>query len=170
MLHCQKSYNLAHRPDEHQANASPSDAPGAFGSGTRPGSTSVKLHSPSTQAFYNTFTAYGDGYVEVNQQRFESSIIVLPEVAIQPWPVARFADLRAEHFVALSGLAPEVVIFGSGAKLRFPPAALLAPLMQSRIGFESMDTHAACRTYNILMSEGRRVACAILIEPQGALP
>jgi len=127
----------------------------------------VKLHSPASSSYYNTFTAYGVGYVEINQKRFESSLIVMPEGAVQPWAVEAFAQLGQAHFESLVALEPELVIFGSGAALRFVKPALLAPLMQSRIGVETMDTHAACRTYNILMSEGRRVACAILIEAAG---
>lgn len=123
----------------------------------------MKLHaSPTT--FYNTVTAYGQGYVEINEERFESSILVVPEGPIVPWPVATFAALAAEHFAALLALKPELVVLGTGAKLRFADARLLRALTARQIGVESMDLYAACRTYNILMSEGRRVAAALLIE------
>jgi len=124
----------------------------------------LKLHPAPTDRFYNTVTAYGDGYVEINEQRYDASIIVLPEGAITPWPVDRFETLDATHFSLLLDFQPEIVVFGSGARLRFPHPHLLAALTQRRIGVETMDLHAACRTYNILMAEGRRVAAALLIE------
>ncbi len=83
---------------------------------------------------------------------------------LQAWPVASFADLQAEHFAAIAQLAPQVVIFGSGAKLRFAPPALSRSLMSARIGMETMDNAAACRTYNVLSAEGRDVLLALLVE------
>ncbi|HET8694282.1 MAG TPA: MTH938/NDUFAF3 family protein, partial [Aquabacterium sp.] len=69
------------------------------------------------------------------------------------------------HFLQIAQAQPEVVIFGSGTTLRFPAPSLLRPLMAARIGIETMDTAAACRTYNILVAEGRRVMAALLLEP-----
>jgi uncharacterized protein len=92
------------------------------------------------------------------------SILVMPETAVTPWPVAAFEALTAEHFAMLVEPAPEVVIFGSGERLRFPHPRLTAALAAHRIGVETMDFKAACRTYNILMAEGRKVAAALLIE------
>jgi uncharacterized protein len=83
------------------------------------------------------------------------------------WNAPRFEDLAAEHFTRLAELQPEVVIFGSGSRIRFPKPAWLAPLVARRIGLETMDTAAACRTYNILAQEGRHVAAALLLEPGG---
>jgi uncharacterized protein len=123
----------------------------------------LKLHQESSGAL-NTITSYGDGYVAINLQRHEGSIIVMPEAAVIDWPVASFEALAPEHFEALVAAAPEVVIFGSGSRLRFPHPRLTAALAKHRIGIETMDFGAACRTYNILMSEGRRVAAALLIE------
>jgi uncharacterized protein len=80
------------------------------------------------------------------------------------WGVGRFEDLAATHFEQLAALAPEMVIFGSGARLRFAHPRLHVSLMQARIGLETMDTIAACRTYNILASEGRHVVAALLLE------
>jgi len=125
---------------------------------------SVKLHPLPPSAFYNTFTAYGDGFVEINEKRFESSILVLPEGAIIPWPVARFESLAPEHFEQILALAPEVVVFGSGERLRFLPPRLARALTNHQIGIEAMDLRAACRTFNILMAEGRRVVAALLFE------
>ncbi|MDR5779342.1 Mth938-like domain-containing protein [Caballeronia sp. LZ065] len=123
----------------------------------------MKLHQDSTSAL-NTITSYGDGFVAINLERHEGSVIVMPETPVTAWPVASFDALTAEHFQALVDAAPEVVIFGSGTRLRFPHPHLTASLARHRIGVETMDFGAACRTYNILMSEGRRVAAALLIE------
>ena len=109
----------------------------------------------------HTFTAYGEGYVVVNGARHDASLIVLPE-RIQPWPVAGFDALTEEHFALLAALKPEVALLGTGSRQRFPHPRLIAPLARARIGLEVMDTQAACRTYNILMAEERRVAAALL--------
>jgi len=109
-------------------------------------------------------TAYGDGYVDINLQRHQSSIIVMPELPVRAWPVAAFGQLDASHFDMLVEDTPELVIFGSGSKLRFPHPRLTATLAARRIGIETMDLQAACRTYNVLMAEGRKVAAALLIE------
>jgi len=88
------------------------------------------------------------------------------------WPCSRLEDLNAAHFSMLASVmpeAPELVIFGSGSRLRFVPPSLLSGLMGQRIGVETMDTAAACRTYNILASEGRRVVAALLMESQMSL-
>ena len=123
----------------------------------------MKLHQESSGAL-NTITSYGADHVAINLQRHEGSILVMPESPVIAWPVSSFEALTAENFDALIELAPEVVIFGSGSRLRFPHPRLTAQLARHRIGVETMDLGAACRTYNILMSEGRRVAAALLIE------
>jgi uncharacterized protein len=122
----------------------------------------LKLHQESSNAL-NTITSYGDGFVAINLERHEGSVVVMP-ASLQAWPVSSFEALTPEDFDALVQAAPEVVIFGSGSKLRFPHPRLTAGLAKHRIGVETMDFGAACRTYNILMSEGRRVAAALLIE------
>ncbi|KAF1029319.1 MAG: hypothetical protein GAK40_00550 [Burkholderia plantarii] len=123
----------------------------------------MKLHQDSSNTL-NTVTGYGPDYVEINLQRHAGSVIVLPGAPVAPWPVDAFEALTPEHFALLVEPAPEVVIFGSGARLRFPHPRLTAALTARRIGVETMDVQAACRTYNILMSEGRKVAAALLIE------
>ncbi|WP_281718049.1 Mth938-like domain-containing protein [Pandoraea apista] len=127
----------------------------------------MKLHQDPLQAL-NTVTGYGPGYVEVNKVRHEQSVIIAPEGEILAWPVSRFDALEPSHFENLRALDPEVVIFGSGARLRFAHPRLTSTLTSTRIGVDSMDTQAACRTYNILMSEGRRVVLAVLIETEAA--
>jgi uncharacterized protein len=100
----------------------------------------------------------------VNTTEWGHSVLVPARGDVQPWPVERFEQLAEEHFAQLLQLRPELVIFGSGARLRFVRPALLRPLIQAGIGVETMDTAAACRTYNVLASEGRVVAAALLLE------
>ena len=120
----------------------------------------MKLHASALTSLH-TFTGYGEGYVMVNGTRHAANLIVLPE-RIEPWPVAGFDALAEEHFAMLAALKPEVVLLGTGARLRFPHPRLTAALARARIGLEVMDLQAACRTYNILMAEERRVAAALL--------
>jgi uncharacterized protein len=123
----------------------------------------LKLHLESATAL-NTFTGYGEGYVMVNRRRIEKSVVVLPDRILEDWPARTFDELAAEHFESLAGLGREIVLLGTGARLRFPRPEILAPLFRAGIGVEVMDLQAACRTYNILMSEERKVAAALLIE------
>jgi uncharacterized protein len=123
----------------------------------------LKLNQESSPTT-NTITAHGDGYVDINLQRHTTSVMIEPEGPVREWPVRAFDQLTPENFAMLGENAPEVVILGTGAKLRFPHPRLTAPLMARGIGVEAMDSGAACRTYNILMQEDRRVLAVILIE------
>jgi uncharacterized protein len=114
-----------------------------------------------------TVTGIGPGWVAVDGDRIGHSLIIVSGGQRIDWPAGRFEDLDATHFETLSRLEVEVVIFGSGSRLRFPPHAWIAPLARRRIGIETMDTAAACRTYNILAQEGRTVAAALLVEAAG---
>ena len=128
----------------------------------------MKLHPPSTQQ-YQTITAYDASGVEINAVRFDHSLVVLPESAPVRWPVDAFDALTTEHFAQIDAFAPDVVILGTGARQRFIHPKLTAALTTRRIGVECMDNQAACRTYNILMAEGRKVALALVFEsPAGA--
>ncbi|HWA12279.1 MAG TPA: Mth938-like domain-containing protein [Burkholderiales bacterium] len=122
----------------------------------------MKLH-PTPAAGRNAFTGYGEGYVLVNGERYQASVLVQPEGPVRPWDVARPADLDLGRMEWLATLDVEVLLLGTGGRLAFPPPALLLPLAHARIGVEVMDTPAACRTYNILMGEGRRVAAALIL-------
>ena len=121
----------------------------------------MKLHLPAATT-ENHFTGYGPGYVMVNNVRHEKNIIVLPERLMQ-WDVAAFQALSGQDFEFLANLAPEIVLLGTGSDLRFPHPSLSQSLADARIGLEVMNTPAACRTYNILMAEGRKVAAALLL-------
>jgi uncharacterized protein len=122
----------------------------------------VKLQ-PDPQSALNTVTRYEDDHIEINAVKFNHSLLVMPEGKIETWAVYSFEDLLESHFLQISEKRPELVIFGSGSKIRFPNPTLLKPILQLRIGIETMDTQAACRTYNILMGEGRKVLGAFLI-------
>jgi uncharacterized protein len=103
--------------------------------------------------------------VIVNGVEHRASVVVPWRGDVADWPVDDFAALSAEHFALLADRDPEIVIFGSGTRIRFVKPALLRPLIERRIGIETMDTAAACRTYNVLLAEGRSVLLAALFEP-----
>ncbi|WP_420477092.1 Mth938-like domain-containing protein [Noviherbaspirillum sp. ST9] len=123
----------------------------------------MKLHATSTQ-HYQTVTGYDETGVEINAVRFSHSLIVLPEVAPAAWSPRTFDELSAEHFAQIADTAPDVVILGTGAKQRFVHPKLIGALTSRRIGVECMDSQAACRTYNILMGEGRKVVLALIFD------
>jgi uncharacterized protein len=123
----------------------------------------MKLHATNTKQ-YQTITAYDDDGVELNATRFENSLIVLPEIAPMSWPVDQFEELRTEHFEQIAATLPDVVILGTGKKQRFVHPKLIGALTSQHKGVECMDNQAACRTYNILMAEGRKVALALIME------
>lgn len=116
----------------------------------------------------NAITRQEPGRVWVRAERHDGAVLVPWRGAVQRWPVERFEDLTAAHFDALLALEPEVVVFGSGTRLRFAPPALLRALMEQRVGVETMDTAAACRTFNVLASEGRCVVAALLHDAGGS--
>jgi len=126
----------------------------------------MKLHPDKSNV--QTISAYGDGWIAVDGERIDSSVIIGSGGQRMAWPCRQFSELDASHFAQLAELDIELVIFGSGSTIRFPKPAWLQPLMQRRLGIETMDTHAACRTYNILSGEGRKVVVALLIEDPSA--
>ena len=117
------------------------------------------------QSDVQSISGYGPGWVGVNGEKITHSVIIASKGQRIAWLAVRFEDLGPEHFAQLAALDSEVVIFGSGTRIRFPQPSWLRPLMERRIGIETMDTAAACRTYNILAQEGRSVAAALLLEP-----
>lgn len=125
----------------------------------------MKLHATPTQQ-YQTVTGYEDDWVEINANRFDHSLIVLPERAPMRWAVRDFDTLQTTDFAPIAELAPDLLILGTGRRQKFAPARLVAGLIGQRIGVECMDNQAACRTYNILMAEGRKVALAIILPEQ----
>ena len=113
----------------------------------------------------NTITGYGDGYVEINQTPYAHAVLLSSDGAISAWPVESFDSLEASHFAQMVELKPELILIGTGSKQRFPKPELLKSLILAKIGFEIMDSQAACRTYNILVGEGRQVLLALIVEP-----
>lgn len=109
------------------------------------------------------FTSHGEGYVKVNGERHERSIVVLADEVRTNWVVADFDALTEEHFVYFLTLKPDVLLLGTGTTQRFPHPRLYRTLTDAGIGVECMDTPAACRTYNILAAEDRKVVAAIII-------
>ena len=120
----------------------------------------MKLHA-STPGAANTITAYGDDYVKVNGARHDASLIVTPS-EVKNWSAADFEHLQEQDFAALADLGADIVLLGTGARQRFPHPSLTAPLGAARVGLEVMDLKAACRTYNILVAEERKVALALV--------
>jgi uncharacterized protein len=120
---------------------------------------------PDTLAGTNAITRFDGQRLWVGPEAHASSVLVPWRGAVQPWPPAAPAQLAAAHFEQLLALNPEVVIYGSGARLVFPPPVLARALFERRIGLETMDTAAACRTYNVLASEGRSVVAALILSP-----
>ncbi|RYX97424.1 MAG: hypothetical protein EOO28_03775 [Comamonadaceae bacterium] len=110
---------------------------------------------------------YGPGWVGLGNngvaEKITHSIVIGARGEKFDWECPTFESLTEAHFARLAELKPELVIFGSGKRLRFPPPAFMRQLMAQRIGLETMDTLAACRTYNILAGEGRHVVTALLI-------
>ena len=111
----------------------------------------------------NLIRNYEVGRIIVNQDSYTRSLVVLPGQVVADWPPQAFEELALAHLAALVTLRPELVILGTGRRQRFPRAELLAPLVEAGLGWEVMDTGAACRTYNILMAEERNVAAALLM-------
>lgn len=115
-----------------------------------------------TTAGQNTFTGYGDGWVEVSGRRVAAGLVVSADRVLEGWGAEGIGQLTAAGMAALLDWKPEIVLLGSGATFRFPDPAALAPLYAAGVGVEVMDTKAACRTYNILLAEGRRVVAALV--------
>jgi uncharacterized protein len=126
----------------------------------------MKLHSSVTTGLLS-ITSYDAGQIAVNGRRLTKSFLLTPRRLIEGWPPCSIDSLTESDLLAVASLDCPIVLLGTGARQRFPAPALLRPLIERRVGVEVMDSHAACRTYNILMAEGRDVAAAIIIECAG---
>ena len=111
----------------------------------------------------NAISRLEPGRLWVHQTAFSASVLVPWQGEVLAWPATTTEQLTESHFDAVLALAPELVLFGSGDKLRFIPPRLYRGLIERRIGFETMDTAAACRTFNVLVHEGRKVVGAMLV-------
>ena len=124
----------------------------------------IQLETGNHQRHY--IRTYEPGRVVLHEDVYTTSLIVTPEQIISDWPPQVFSDLDQSHFDIIAELGPEIVILGTGRHLRFPASAVTRPLITANIGLEVMDTGAACRTFNILLSEERRVVVALLMIEQ----
>ncbi len=111
-----------------------------------------------------SISGYGAGWIGVGGEKITSSVVIGSRGERFAWNCQRFEDLDATHFAQLAALQPELVIFGSGHRIRFPQVLWIKSVIDLQIGIETMDTQAACRTYNVLAGEGRKVLAALLIE------
>lgn len=126
----------------------------------------MKLHLNTGGANQRQFTGYGDDHVLINGQRHESSLLLSPQgIEIAPWAGLGFEALTAEHFEWIATRDLDILLLGTGNRLRFPHPSLTRALMEARIGLEVMDIGALCRTYNFLIAEGRNVGAAVLFDP-----
>jgi uncharacterized protein len=110
-----------------------------------------------------SITGYGADWVSVNGEKFTSNIYVSAQTGSALWQCPGFDDLLPEHFEVFASLQPELIIFGTGERIRFVHPSCLQNLYARRIGVETMDTQAACRTFNFLAAEGRRVIAALMV-------
>lgn len=127
-----------------------------------PGKITVRhpLVDPNSPGAAITRDSYGRAVVR--EEVFSGSLVIMPDRIIRDWAPRNFDELRAEHLQGLAGLGLEVVLLGTGSRLRFPDFQYSSIFFEQGTGIEVMDTYAACRTYNVLMSEGRRVAAALI--------
>jgi len=112
----------------------------------------------------NTITGYGDGYIEINKIPYSHAVLLSSDGEILEWGVKSFEELSSTDFAQMASLKPELIIIGTGKRQRFPRPELLKTLIEAKLGFEIMDSQAACRTYNILVGEGRQVLLALIVE------
>jgi uncharacterized protein len=108
-------------------------------------------------------TGYDAASIQINGKDFSSALVITQATLITDWPPTSIEALLPEHIKTIANLKPELVLLGTGAKLIFPELKIYAELIQQGIGVEVMDTGAACRTYNVLASEGRRVVAGIIV-------
>jgi uncharacterized protein len=120
----------------------------------------MKIQPDATHA--HSITAYGPGWIKVGGERIAGSVVIASSGVRFAWNCTCFEDITSAHFEQLATLDTEIIIFGSGNRLRFPPAELSRALIERQIGLETMDNQAACRTYSVLVAEGRHVALALL--------
>lgn len=123
----------------------------------------MKIELDINHSGINTIQAYSEGSLIISNNEYKNSLILSPDRIFEHWPLDSIADLKHENLEQIVSMQPEIVIIGTGKKLIFPPADVLSPLTEAYIGTEIMDTGAACRSYNFLVGEGRKVVAALII-------
>lgn len=106
---------------------------------------------------------YTDQLIKTNAATYTKPIVLFKDQCLDELLPQSYRDLSEQHFIDLVALKPELILLGSGKTQEFPPMALLTPIHENRIGFEVMTTDAACRTFNLLLSEGRSVLAVLFI-------
>lgn len=122
---------------------------------------SFKMTLDNGESIY-PIRSYGENGFDIGNETYNSSVIVSPSKLISNWQVDSIEDIEQDSILDILKLQPEIVIFGTGKKLLFPEISKFKALINNNIGYEFMDTMAACRSYSILMSEGRKVAAALI--------
>ncbi len=115
------------------------------------------------EAHRHSVTGYGPGWVSVNGEKFNRHVFIHPQNGTSLWECPAFEDLQPAHFDLFAAMQPELIVFGSGERMRFLHPSRLQNLYAQRIGVETMDPQAACRTFNFLAAEGRKVIAALLV-------
>jgi uncharacterized protein len=123
----------------------------------------MKIELDSTLTNPYRIKSYEQGSIQIGDEQFFSSLIITPSIVINNWPPQIFDDIASHHLVQIIEMKPEIILLGTGSKQQFPDTDLLLSTAKLNIGFEVMDTGAACRCYNILLQEGRNVAAALLM-------
>jgi len=124
----------------------------------------MKFQPERVAPHLNMISFYGDGGLRIGEREWRRSLLLPWQGAVIDWAPDNFDALDPEHFEQIAALAPELVLFGSGSRLRFPHPRLYQSLVKAGIGLDSMDLGAACRTFTVLTSEHRQVSVALLLE------
>ena len=127
----------------------------------------MKFHLQSGSHQEYLIRAYSASEIVINEITYYRSLILAPDRVVPDWAPQSHEALSVTDWEPLLVLQPEVILLGTGTGLHFPSATQLLPLIQAGIGYEVMGTAAACRTYNILMGEGRRVVAGLIIPSEG---
>jgi uncharacterized protein len=122
----------------------------------------MKIEIDTQLTHSNTIESYSSEGIVINKIHYADSILVGPELLVADWAPQSCAELSFEHFRQILDLAPEIILLGTGKRLRFPDNDILMAIMSRNIGIEVMDTRAACRAYNLIAGEGRVVVAALL--------
>lgn len=123
----------------------------------------MHIHLETTEK--HAVQAYSETQIQINQINYRKSLIVSKEKIITHVQITDIDEINHDHLHLLIHLSPELIILGHTRRGKFPPFSILAQLAQQRIGVESMDIGGACRTYNILLGEGRQVVAMFLLNP-----